>query len=124
MLFTRVPPSDFRLFLKIASTRNSYINQFVHMYEVKEYERMNCFLSFDGKSGYCLKGKEIVSVFSEVKGRGKGIVLDAIGRGGDSLDCFDGSHLVGFYKSSGFKVVKSEANWNGKELPSVVYMRL
>jgi hypothetical protein len=124
MQLFKTSSSVFRLALKKASVINTKVKDFVHVYELTEYTKMNCFLSFDGKSGYAVKNDgDIVSVFSSVKGRGKDLISHAKKRGGLKLDCFDGD-LVSFYKSLGFKIEKVEVNWNGEKFPNVVYMKL
>lgn len=73
--------------------------------------------------GYAIRPDgELVYVFSEVKGRGAALVLDAIERGATHLDCFDG-YLVTLYSRHGFRVVKRVANWT-EGGPDVVYMAL
>lgn len=74
----------------------------VHVYDQAEYEGMLCVLSDDHQTGFALKGTEIVSVFSTVKGRGSELMALAIAWGGRKLDCFD-CGLVDFYIKCGFE---------------------
>jgi hypothetical protein len=89
-----------------------------------------------GKAGYVLsKEGDIQKLFnnSNMKGIGKELVMDAIVRGGRTLDCFDG-FLPKYYKKFGFEVTGrdkfnpkfSSPHWNTKEhgKPDVVYMKM
>ncbi len=83
-------PSDFRAF--------------VTPYTPKKYREMGVrtYVSKGGKSGYAIKKDgDIISVFSS-EGKGKLMIADAIKRGGNKLDCFDG-FLPAFYGKFGFK---------------------
>jgi len=85
------------------------------------------FLSENKKSGYGLKGDEIINVFSVEKGAGEKVMLDAIKKGGLKLDCFDkrpdqARGLPDYYAKFGFKEYKREKNWTPGE-PDVVYMK-
>ena len=78
--------------------KNEYANR-------KEYR---CYMSKDGKIGYALHGKDVVSVFnvSGVKGGMATIMAHAVANGGRSLDCFEGtgkSNLPNMYAKFGAK---------------------
>lgn len=99
-----------------------------------EFAIGDSYLSADGKCGYRIVNGDLQSVFncSDVKGAGTAAVLDAIGNGARTLDCFDG-FLPGYYRQFGFIEVSRDswadeyapADWdysaNGR--PDVVYMR-
>jgi len=122
-MFRQTTGKMFYEVLKASQNKNDLVKEFVHLYDKKEYSEMQCFLSTDINSGYCIKNDgDIVSVFSLVKGRGKQIMLDAVTNGGYKLDCFDG-YLTKFYSSIGFIEYKSEKNWD-KNGPDVKFMRL
>lgn len=92
---------------------------------IKDYKRLGAipYLSKDKKSGYCItKQKEIISLFSIVKGRGNKIIKSAIKNGGNNLNCFDG-YLSQFYKKNGFTEIKRIKNYNGADFPDVVYLQ-
>lgn len=84
------------------------------------------YLTKDNQSGFAINGAcdsgEFCSLFSDVKGRGKALVTEAIKLGAEYLDCFDG-YLVDFYKSCGFIEINREQNWS-KGGPDVVFMSL
>lgn len=81
-------------------------------------------LTQDGCSGYGVtEGRELIGLFSLVKGRGKNMVEEAIYLdGAQYLDCFDG-FLPSYYEQFGFVEYKRETNWT-EGGPDVVYMRL
>lgn len=82
-----------------------------------------CYLSPDHLSGFCVKyDGELVGVFSQVRGRGDGLISSATRRGATYLDCFDG-YLPTLYAKHGFYETRREANWGGAHLPAVVYMK-
>jgi len=90
----------------------------VSTYEVGEYSKMKTKirLTEDGKSGYGVNPDgELISVFSSVKGRGRGLVMDAIKNGANHLDCFDG-HLPKLYGSVGFKET-GRMKWDDQYAP-------
>jgi hypothetical protein len=98
----------------------------VSQYTPQEYSKMRTFLSRDGKSGYALKptdkGDELVNVFAKEKGLGRGdkIVSEAVDRGAQTLDAFDG-YLPDLYKKHGFKEYHRTPNYEPGG-PDVVYM--
>lgn len=81
-------------------------------------------LSEDGKSGYGVtSGKELIGLFSLIKGRGGEMMFDAINLDEvQYLDCFDG-FLPSHYEQYGFVEYKREPNWT-EGGPDVVYMRM
>lgn len=91
-----------------------------------EIEGTRYFLGDQGRYanfGYAIRPDgELVYVFSEVKGMGNHIMMDAVSKGAVYLDCFDG-YLVTLYSRHGFRVVKRVENWTPGE-PDVVYMSL
>ena len=122
-MYKQVTAKQFKISFLIAINKNIKIKEYCHVYLLRDYKKMKCYLSHDRKSGYCIKDdSEIVCLFSLIKGRGKQLLNCAINCGGAKLDCFDG-YLTDFYKSSGFKEVRREANWNSYG-PDVIYMEL
>jgi len=77
----------------------------IHPYEREDYSKMRTFMSPDRKSGYAIKnGDELVSVHSQEKGRGEGIVRHAVGSGAKKLDAYDiKGKLPSLYGKFGFK---------------------
>lgn len=98
----------------------------VSQYSPEDYAKMRTFLSPDKKSGFALKptekGDELVNVFSAEKGLGRGdkLVSEAVDRGAQTLDAFDG-YLPKLYEKHGFKEYKREPNFTPGN-PDVVYM--
>ncbi len=93
---------------KFTETRDDNIpaefRAFVTAYTPKEYREMGVrtYVSKGGKSGYAIKKDgDIISVFSS-EGKGKLMIADAVKRGGNKLDCFDG-FLPAFYGKFGFR---------------------
>ena len=83
------------------------------IYSKKEYSAMRCFIGINNSSGYAIKGKDLVSVFSSQKSSGSAIVQSAIKNGARTLDCFAthlkgklSGDLYGLYTRNGFKINK------------------
>lgn len=105
-------------------------------YSPEDYSGFKTFLSADKKSGYAIKPNgELISVFSLEKGRGIGLLDDAvINKGASSLDAFDINNklptLYGRYmdETSRLKFADEYApsDWNYEALgrPDVVMMSL
>lgn len=80
------------------------------------------YLDFNGRYGFIVKQDgELIALFSMVRRSGDELVRQAIERGANRLDCFDG-YLVGFYERNGFMVTERVANWTPGE-PDVVFMQ-
>lgn len=120
-MFNSISPLTFFAALKQAKSLGGNFDS-VHLYSNVEYAKMTCFLSPDLKSGYALKGDELVSVFSTVKGRGDALVRHAISHGASQLDAFDG-YLIKLYARHGFYEWTRMSNWTPGQ-PDVVYMAL
>ena len=86
----------------------------VYVYPPEEYAGMRLFLSPTGKTGFALKGHDIVSVFSTEKG-GRAAHALAIEAGGRTLDAFD-TVLPAIYASNGMRVV-SRLPWDESQAP-------
>jgi len=93
---------------------------FVSVLETSVYDKADCFLSYDGKSGYAVTDDGmLISVFSIVSGRGHGIVESAIENAATMLECFEGFLSV-MYAKHGFKEAMRDtfneefapASWN------------
>ncbi len=86
----------------------------VYVYDPAEYAGMRLFVSDKGKTGFALKGDDIVSVFSTEKG-GRAAHALAIAEGGRTLDAFD-TVLPSIYASNGMRVV-SRLPWDETQAP-------
>lgn len=74
------------------------------------------FLAEDLLAGYAIRPDgELVAVWALVRGRGNGIVADAIANGATKLVCYDG-HLTKLYARHGFEVV-TRTPWNDEYAP-------
>ncbi|WP_031513668.1 hypothetical protein [Streptomyces sp. NRRL F-5123] len=82
------------------------------------------YLSDDFASGFGVANDGIlIGLFSLVKGRGEGMVWDAILHyGASKLDCFDG-FLPDYYRRFGFVETERVPNWT-LGAPDVVFMKL
>jgi hypothetical protein len=84
----------------------------LHVYEVKEYAAMECFLGANNSSGFAITSDgALVSVFSTQRSSGHAIVAAAVARGAHHLDCFalrQGETITGplykLYGAHGFKI--------------------
>ena len=85
------------------------------IYKADEYTKMRCFLGKNNSSGYAIKKKDLVSVFSTQGSSAHPIVDSAIKNGAKTLDCFAkrdkngkiSGALYGLYSKHGFKIDKS-----------------
>ena len=98
-----------------ASKNSTPFGAAVYVYPEEDYANMRLFLSNDGKSGFALKGNDIVSVFSGERGAATAMLQLAIDQGGRKLDAFD-TVLPDLYAANGFKVV-SRLPWNEEFKP-------
>ncbi len=113
------------------AVRRAHRPQYLAQYTVPEYARMRCYLAPDGRSGFALRDGEIVNLFSYgAPGDGALALRDAVERGADRLDCFDG-FLPAFYARHGFRETGrvpwddqyAPSAWNPADgRPDVVYM--
>lgn len=87
----------------------------VYVYPEEDYRDMRLFLTEDGKSGFALKGDDIVSVFSGQKGASTALLQLAVQEGGRRLDAFD-TVLTNIYATNGFRAVARLA-WNDEYRP-------
>ena len=131
--FRQVPG---RVFFNVVSTIRKYDQNRVNgkgldtlsVYSVPEYKNMRCFLGKNNSSGYCLKGSEIVSLFSSQASSGVALISDAVSRGGNHLDCFafrdkDGrisGPLYNLYHRAGFKIDTSMNSGNPGEPYAII----
>ncbi len=79
---------------------------------------MRTFLSSNGKTGFALKGNDIVSVFNAdpaVKGAASEIIAKAVSAGGRRLDAFE-TVLPKLYGGAGFRAV-ARMPWNDQYAP-------
>jgi hypothetical protein len=92
----------------------------VHVYKPGEYAGMRTFLARDGKSGFAIKGDDIVSLFKHPSSTAKHVadaaLKQAVENGGRRLDAFD-TLLPGMYAKSGFRAV-ARLKWNDKYAPA------
>lgn len=116
---------DFAKAVQQAMEHSPLHKQNITPYAEQEYAAFKTFLSPDGKSGFAIKPDgELVNVFSTEKGRGKGLVEDAVKQGASKLDAFNiNEKLPELYKKGGFETYKTEKNWIPGG-PDVNYMAL
>ena len=96
----------------------------VSTHTVKELKSMKCYAS-NGGSVYALDGTDIVSVCKKEGDsvRGKDLIKDAVRRGGNKLDSYEGNH--NFYVKCGFTPVSwckfdeayAPSDWKKGEYP-------
>ena len=81
---------------------------------------MRTFLSRDAKSGFAIKGDDVVSLFKHPSSTAKHVadaaLKQAIANGGRRLDAFD-TLLPGMYAKSGFRAV-ARLKWDDKHAPA------
>ncbi len=91
----------------------------VNVYSPEEYAGMRLFVAADGKSGFALKGDDIVSVWSDPKGpsgRTDALLPLAVQMGGRRLDAFN-TVLPQIYAKHGFRI-ESRLSWNDEFAPT------
>ena len=101
------------------ATSKSPYGAAVHIYSPEEYASMRLFVAADGKAGFALKGDDIVSAWSDPKGRrGRmdSLIPLAVQMGGRRLDAFD-TVLPQIYSRHGFRI-ESRLRWNDEFAPS------
>ena len=77
----------------------------VDIHPIGDYETYSCFVS-DGGSVFALNGQDIVSVCKhrgDESISGKGLISEAINKGGRKLDSYEGNHA--FYAKCGFEPI-------------------
>jgi len=96
---------------------------FVSTYTPDEYRKMGgkAYLSKDRQSGfYIKKDGELISVFSNVRGRGDALMTAAVKSGAKKLDCFEdpkNHKLPELYAEHGFRETSRMA-WDDQYAPS------
>jgi len=101
--------------IKAAKDSSAY-GAAVYVYPEADYRDMRLFITDDGKSGFALKGDDIVSVFSGIKGSSTAMLRLAVQEGGRRLDAFD-TALPDIYANNGFRVV-ARLPWNDEYRPA------
>ena len=97
------------------------LRPFISTYSDAEYKAMNAELhiSGDGKSGYAVKPDgELISVFSQERGRGAAIMASALAHGANHLDCFDTYLAQDYYPRFGFRETGRVA-WDDQYAPPI-----
>ena len=82
------------------------------IYSPSEYSKMKCYLGKNNSSGYAIKGKDLVSVFSTEGKSASSIMKNALANGAKTLDCFAkrdkngkiSGNLYGLYSHFGWKI--------------------
>ena len=91
----------------------------VYVYDANSYEKMRLFMAPDGRSGFALKGDEIVSLFKHPSSTANGVADVALElaseQGGRRLDAFD-TQLPYIYADSGFVAV-ARLKWDETQKP-------
>lgn len=114
--------------------QSKWFGSFVHTYNEDEYRRMVTVLFDEGKAGFALKNRDIISIFKHPDCKLKAldyIIPEALNRGGKRLDCFNRG-LPEMYAKYGFTPVAKVAfteefapeDWNyaRDDHPDVVFM--
>jgi GNAT superfamily N-acetyltransferase len=99
--------------------KNNPYHASVYVYDEAEYRDMRLFLNEDATAGIALHGDEIVSVFVQPNGSGKGgarsMVAQAVEQGGRRLDAFE-TVLPHIYAQEGFEA-KARIPFNDEYAP-------
>lgn len=142
--FIKANPQEFKDIVTRSAEKNPMIKANVTDYSLDDYQKMKTFLSGDKQSGYAIKPKEmtdaklrdeLISVFSNKKGRGEDILKNAVDIGGaKQLDAFDINNKLPSLYGKEFKETSrmkfdpqyAPADWDYKKLgtPDVVGMEL
>ena len=106
----------FRSAIEASKVGNKFASS-VYVYSADDYRSMRLFLTEDGKSGFALKGDDIVSVFNNggEKGIAHSMMLLAAQEGGRRLDAFD-TVLPHIYAIHGFEPA-ARMKWNEEYAP-------
>jgi len=95
------------------------LRPFITPHTVEDYKGLGAkiYMTPDGKAGYAItRDKELISLFSKPGAHlGSSAVTEAIERGAEKLDCFDGK-LPGFYADMGFEEMK-RLSWDDRYAP-------
>jgi hypothetical protein len=137
ILHNKVDSDDFyNTIQKVISNEDPLYKANITPYSKQDYSEFQTFLSPDKKSGYAIKPNgELISVFSLEKGRGGGLVTDAVlNKGASKLDAFDINNklpsLYGKYMDETNRLKFADefapSDWNYEKLgrPDVVEMAL
>lgn len=90
----------------------------VDVHPVEDYEDCDLYVTEDGRTGFALRGDELISVFS-LPGEhgGDAAVAQAVRQGARRLDCYDiGGGLPAFYARHGFRPIARVA-WDDEYAP-------
>lgn len=106
-----VKPAEFAKAVDEAFTKSKggmKIGDMLTPYTPEDYAGMQTFLNPDKMSGFAIKqtptGKELVSVFSTAKGRGKNLAQEGVLRGANKLDNYNVNNVLpDLYGKVGFK---------------------
>lgn len=119
-VFSRIAPARFReRVVEVIDGSLFYRNNL----DLKNsYDACECWLSGDQQAGFAVtQERELLNVFSLVRGRGDGLVAFAVSRYPVlQLNCYEG-YLEYMYARHGFEVVARDPNWTTG--PDVVTMR-
>ncbi len=117
-----LPPSNsehFRDRLQAARQSHGPFGQCLEVRSVHEYASMRLFLDEDGLSGFAIKDRNVLSVFSHAERPTRGVtrflMSKSVHEGGIFLDAFD-TALPQIYSACGFRVV-SRLKWNEQAAP-------
>ena len=142
--FIKANPEEFKDIVTRFAEKNPMIKANVTDYPLEDYQKMKTYLSGDKQSGYAIKPKEmteaklrdeLISVFSNKKGRGEDILKSAVDVGGaKQLDAFDINNKLPSLYGKEFKETSrmkfdpqyAPTDWDYKKLgtPDVVGMEL
>jgi hypothetical protein len=122
-----VKPEEFAKAVNAAFTQSKggmKIGDMLTPYTPEDYSVMKTFLNPDKKSGFAIKetptGRELVSVFSTEKGRGKNLAQEGVLRGANKLDNYNVNNVLpDLYGGVGFKPV-AEYPFDPTQVPAHV----
>jgi hypothetical protein len=124
-MFHTASKLDFVFALTAARDSNQHVRRSV-THPTDLTDNAQWFLTADGKTGFGIThsddegNRELIAVFSTVKGRGPQIVRTSVLHGANVLDCFDG-FLVEFYTKHGWREYDRAPNWTPGN-PDVVFL--
>lgn len=100
------------------SRKHRLVGAAVDVHPVEDYEDCDLYVTENGRTGFALRGDELISVFS-TKGEhgGDAAVAQAVRQGARRLDCFDiHGRLPAFYARHGFRPI-ARVTWDDEYAP-------
>lgn len=103
----------------LKQVRRSPYGSAVDVHPVEDYEGCDLYLTENGRTGFALRGDELISVFS-LPGEhgGDAAVAQAVRQGARRLDCYSIHHVLpDFYARHGFRPIARVA-WDDEYAPA------